>query len=56
MSHLEPDKSGWNFYLCTRKDVRVGKGGEYLALVLQDASGQVAGRLFDGVDRGKREF
>ncbi len=56
VSHLEPDKSGWNFYLCTRKDVRVGKGGEYLALVLQDASGQVAGRLFDGVDRGKREF
>ena len=56
MSHLEPDKTGWNFYLCTRKDVRVGKGGEYLALVLQDASGQVAGRLFDGVDRGKREF
>ena len=56
MSHLEPDKSGWNFYLCTRKDVRVGKGGEYLALVLQDTSGQVAGRLFDGVDRGKREF
>ena len=56
VSHLEPDKTGWNFYLCTRKDVRVGKGGEYLALVLQDASGQVAGRLFDGVDRGKREF
>ncbi len=54
--YLEPDKSGWNFYLCTRKDVRVGKGGEYLALVLQDASGQVAGRLFDGVERGKREF
>ncbi len=56
VSHLEPDKSGWNFYLCTRKDVRVGKGGEYLALVLQDASGQVAGRLFDGVERAKREF
>lgn len=56
VSHLEPDKSGWNFYLCTRKDVRVGKGGEYLALVLQDTSGQVAGRLFDGVERAKREF
>jgi len=56
VSHLEPDKTGWSFFLCTRKDVRVGKGGEYLALVLQDASGQVAGRVFDGVDRFKHEF
>lgn len=53
---LEPDKVGWNFFLCVRKDVRVGKGGEYLALVLQDASGQVAGRVFEGVDRLKHEF
>jgi 3'-5' exoribonuclease len=56
VSQLEPDKTGWNFYLCTRKDVRVGKNGEYLALVLQDASGQVAGRMFDGVERAKHEF
>ena len=55
-AQLEPDKTGWNFYLCVRKDVRVGKGGEYLALLLQDASGQVAGRAFDGVDRLKHEF
>lgn len=56
VAHLEPDKTGWNFFLCTRKDVRVGKSGEYLALVLQDATGQVAGRVFDGVDRFKHEF
>lgn len=56
VSQLEPDKTGWNFYLCVRKDVRVGKGGEYLALVLQDASGQVAARVFEGVDRLKHEF
>lgn len=56
VSHLEPDKTGWNFYLCVRKDVRVGKNGEYLALMLQDASGQVAGRMFDGVERFKHEF
>lgn len=56
VSQIEPDKTGWNFFLCTRKDVRVGKGGEYLALVLQDASGQLAGRVFDGVDRFKHEF
>lgn len=55
-AHLAPDTSGWNFYLCVRKDVRIGKNGEYLALVLQDASGQVAGRVFDGVDRLKYEF
>ena len=56
VSHLEPDKPGWNFFLCVRKDVRVGKGGEYLALMLQDASGQVAGRVFEGVERLKEEF
>lgn len=56
VAQLEPEKSGWGFYLCVRKDVRVGKSGEYLALVLQDASGTVAGRVFDGVDRYKLEF
>lgn len=56
VAQIEPDKTGWNFFLCTRKDVRVGKSGEYLALVLQDASGQLAGRVFDGVDRFKHEF
>lgn len=56
ISALEPDKTGWNFYLCVRKDVRVGKNGEYLALMLQDASGQVAARVFDGVERLKHEF
>ena len=56
VSALGPDKIGWNFYLCVRKDVRVGKNGEYLALMLQDASGQVAGRVFDGVERLKHEF
>ena len=56
VAQLEADKTGWNFYLCVRKDVRVGKNGEYLALLLQDASGQVAGRVFDGVERLKHEF
>jgi 3'-5' exoribonuclease len=55
-AQLEPDKIGWNFYLCVRKDVRVGKGGEFLALVLQDASGQVAGRVLDSVERYRDEF
>ena len=53
---LDPDLTGWNFYLCARKDVRVGKGGEFLALVLQDASGQVAGRVLDNVERYRDEF
>ena len=53
---LDPDRTGWNFYLCVRKDLRIGKGGEYLALVLQDSSGQVAGRVFESVERLKDEF
>lgn len=47
---------GWSYFLCVRKDLRVGKNGEYLALILQDASGSLAGRVFDGVDRFKGEF
>jgi 3'-5' exoribonuclease len=56
VAQLEPDISGWNYFLCVRKDVRVGKNGEFLALVLQDASGSVAARVFDGVERLKHEF
>lgn len=56
IAQLDPDRSGFGFYLCVRKDLRVGKGGEFLALVLQDASGQVAGRVFEGTERLKDEF
>ena len=56
-AQLEPDKTGWNFYLCVRKDVRTGRnGGEFLSVVLQDVSGEIAAKIFNEVDTLRHEF
>ena len=52
LSELTSDDAGVGFFLCTMKEVRPTKvGGEFLDLRLQDASGQVVGRVFDEVAR-----
>ena len=53
---LTPDSSGLGFFLCTQKDVRPGRNGEFLSLTLQDATGRIVARVFDDVDRLKGEF
>jgi 3'-5' exoribonuclease len=54
---LPPNASGYGFYLCLAKDARQGRGGgEYLSLLLQDATGQLAARVFDNVARSTQEF
>jgi 3'-5' exoribonuclease len=53
---LEAGSSGWGFFLCAKKEVRSGKNGEYLALVLQDTSGEVGAKIFQDVDALKQEF
>jgi len=53
---LSANQSGWGFFLCVEKSLRTGRGGEYLAVVLQDATGQIAGRIFDNVERLRDEF
>lgn len=53
---LTPDSSGLGFFICTQKDVRPGRNGEFLSLMLQDATGRIAGRVFDDVERLKGEF
>jgi 3'-5' exoribonuclease len=54
---LQPNASGYGFYLCLAKDARQGRGGgEYLSVVLQDATGQIAARVFDNVARSAQEF
>jgi 3'-5' exoribonuclease len=53
---LTADSSGVGFFICTQKEVRPGRNGEFLSLTLQDATGRVAARVFDDVDRLKREF
>ena len=51
-----PTPTGWGFFLCTDKSVRTGRGGDYLALTLADATGEVVARVFDNVDRLREEF
>jgi 3'-5' exoribonuclease len=53
---LTADSSGVGFFVCTQKDVRPGRNGEFLSLTLQDATGRIVARGFDDVDRLRREF
>ena len=54
---LQAQSAGSGFYLCVRKDMRTGRnGGEFLAIVLQDISGEIAGKVFNEVDTLKQEF
>jgi 3'-5' exoribonuclease len=53
---LEAASNGWGFFLCARKEVRSGRSGDYLALRLQDASGEIDARISDGFAALKDEF
>ena len=56
IADLEAASAGWGFFLCARKEVRTGRGGDYLALVLQDTSGEIRAKVFQDVDTIKQEF
>jgi 3'-5' exoribonuclease len=54
---LQAQSAGSGFYLCVRKDLRTGRnGGEFLALVLQDISGEIGAKVFNEVDVLRQEF
>lgn len=53
---LTEQSAGTGFFLCTQKDIRVGKNGEFISLALEDASGRIAAKIFEGVDRVRSEF
>ena len=56
IADLDANASGWGFFLCARKDVRSGRSGDYLALVLQDVSGEIRAKVFQDVETTKQEF
>lgn len=56
ISELTGSSSGWGFFLCSRKEVRTGKSGAYLAIVLQDTSGEIKAKVFQDVDVMREEF
>jgi 3'-5' exoribonuclease len=53
---LTPDDIGWGFFLCTRREVRAIRSGELLLVTLQDATGQVTGKILNEVERFSQEF
>jgi 3'-5' exoribonuclease len=53
---LTPDAEGWGYFLCTYKELRAVRAGEILLFALQDATGQMAAKLVDDVQRFKDEF
>lgn len=56
IADLDAAASGWGFFLCARKDVRAGRSGEYLSLLLQDASGEIRAKVFQDIEATKLEF
>ncbi len=54
---LDESSTGSAFYLCARKEMRTGRGGgAFLSLMLQDASGRIAAKIFDEVAKRGEEF
>jgi 3'-5' exoribonuclease len=53
---LSSESSGVGFFVCTQKDLRPGRNGEFLSMTLQDATGRIVARAFDDVERLKGEF
>jgi 3'-5' exoribonuclease len=53
---MTDDSAGTGFFYCAQKEVRVGKNGEFISLLLQDATGRIAAKVFEGVDRLRSEF
>ncbi len=57
ISAFDANTAGWGYFLCTDKSLRTGRTGEnYLSLTLADATGDVAGRVFENVERLSEEF
>lgn len=49
--------SGWGFFLCAQKELRPTKaGGQFLALTLQDATGELPAKVFDGAESLATQF
>lgn len=56
IADLSPGVEGWGFFLCADKFARSGRGGDYVGLLLQDASGALPARIFENVERFRDEF
>src|SRR5690349_15815162 len=56
ISEIDASSAGTGYFLCARKDRRTGRGGPFLVLVLQDVSGEMAGKVFQDVEAADAQF
>jgi 3'-5' exoribonuclease len=56
ISALEAASAGTGFFLCARKERRTGRGGPFLALLLQDVSGEIGAKVFQDVEASSLQF
>jgi 3'-5' exoribonuclease len=56
IAELTAAASGAGFFLCARKERRVGRGGPFLALLLQDISGEISAKVFQDVEAAAEQF
>lgn len=57
ISEIDGNSSGTGFFLCARKDRRSSKNGSvYLALLLQDVSGEIGAKVFNDVEQFDVQF
>ena len=54
--HQHESKEITEFYLAVEKELREGKGGQYLRLKLQDRSGQVNANVWKDAGKAAAEF
>jgi 3'-5' exoribonuclease len=56
ISAIDVNAAGTGFFLCARKERRTGRGGPFLALLLQDVSGELAAKVFQDVEASDQQF
>ena len=56
IADLEAASNGTGFFLCVRKERRNGAKGPFLAVVLQDVSGEIGAKVFSEVDAADQQF
>ena len=56
ISELTAAAAGTGFYLCARKERRSGRTGPFLAVLLQDASGEIPAKVFQDVEAAAAQF
>lgn len=56
INEIDGNSLGTGFFLCARKEKRTGRGGPFLALLLQDLSGEIGAKVFTDVEAADAQF